>query len=107
LALLFLPLIGCAPQGAAPGFVAQPRFTAPPFPGAEPSMRTRVGLLLPLTGSNGPLGQAMLNAATLALFEQGDRRVEFLPRDTRGTPAGPPPPSAPPWPMAQWRWPGR
>ncbi|UPY36375.1 penicillin-binding protein activator [Sediminicoccus sp. KRV36] len=48
----------------------------------------RVGLLLPLTGGNAPLGQAMLNAAQLALFDQGDRRVEMLPRDTRGTPAG-------------------
>lgn len=47
-----------------------------------------IGLLLPLTGGNSPLGQAMLNAAQLALFDQGDRRVELLPRDTRGTPAG-------------------
>jgi branched-chain amino acid transport system substrate-binding protein len=50
--------------------------------------RLRVGLLLPLTGGNAPLGQAMLNAAQLALFAQGDRRVEMLPRDTRGTPSG-------------------
>ena len=50
--------------------------------------RIRVGLLLPLTGSNAPLGQAMLNSAQLALFDQGDRRVEMLPRDTRGTPSG-------------------
>ena len=47
-----------------------------------------MGLLLPLTGGNAPLGQAMLNAAQLALFDQGDRRIEMLPRDTRGTPAG-------------------
>jgi len=47
-----------------------------------------VGLLLPLTGGNAPLGQAMLNAAQLALFDQGDRRIELLPRDTRGTPSG-------------------
>lgn len=50
--------------------------------------RLRVGLLLPLTGGNAPLGQAMLNAAQLALFAQGDRRIEMLPRDTRGTPSG-------------------
>ena len=47
-----------------------------------------MGLLLPLTGGNAPLGQAMLNAAQLALFDQGDRRIEVLPRDTRGTPTG-------------------
>lgn len=48
----------------------------------------RVGLLLPLTGGNAALGQAMLNAAQLALFDQGDRRIELLPRDTRSTAAG-------------------
>ena len=60
------------------------------MPGAaDPAApRTRVGLLLPLTGAQAPLGQAMQNAATLALFEGGDRGVEFLPRDTRSSAAG-------------------
>ena len=53
----------------------------------EPA-RSRVGLLLPLSGSNRPLGEAMLNAAQLALFDQGDAGVEFLPRDTGSTAAG-------------------
>lgn len=48
----------------------------------------RVGLLLPLTGGNAALGQAMLNAAQLALFDQGDRSIEILPRDTRSTASG-------------------
>ena len=47
----------------------------------------RAGLLLPLTGQNAPLGQAMLNAATLALFDEAPSGVEFLPRDTAGAPA--------------------
>ncbi len=50
--------------------------------------RSRVGLLLPLSGGNRQLGQAMLNAAQLALFDQADPGVEFLPRDTGGTAAG-------------------
>jgi ABC-type branched-subunit amino acid transport system substrate-binding protein len=54
---------------------------------AEPA-RSRVGLLLPLSGSNRALGEAMLNAAQLALFDQGDVGVEFLPRDTGSTAAG-------------------
>ena len=58
-------------------------------PGASTNIaRQRVGLLLPLSGRNAALGQSMLNAAQLALFEQTDPRVEFLPRDTRGTEAG-------------------
>jgi ABC-type branched-subunit amino acid transport system substrate-binding protein len=65
---------------------------APPAaPGGAPAATgamQRVGLLLPLSGGNAPLGEAMLNAAQLALFDQGDRRVEFLPRDTRSTASG-------------------
>jgi branched-chain amino acid transport system substrate-binding protein len=88
LASLFLLLIGCAPQ--PPGIAGRPGGVASWNAGsaAVEGPRLRVGLLLPLTGGNAPLGQAMLNAAQLALFDQGDRRVEMLPRDTRGTPSG-------------------
>lgn len=91
LGLSLLALIGCAPQ-------VQPQAWRPPGPAAQvwqPPVaaqavmtRQRVALLLPLTGSNAALGHAMLNAAQMALFEQQDARVEFLPRDTRGTAAG-------------------
>ncbi|MBC7430523.1 MAG: penicillin-binding protein activator [Rubritepida sp.] len=89
-------LIGCAPQvqtgrfaapGAKPGPWAGGAVVVPP--GAATTInRQRVGLLLPLTGQNAALGTAMLNGIQLALFEQADPRVELLPRDTRGTPAG-------------------
>jgi ABC-type branched-subunit amino acid transport system substrate-binding protein len=79
--LLFL-LIGCAQQ--APGVAVR----SPGAPAPAPEQRLRVGLLLPLSGGNAPLGQSMLNSAQLALFDQGDRRIEMVPRDTRGTPAG-------------------
>lgn len=46
----------------------------------------RVGLLLPLSGQQGPLGRAMRDAALLALFDFGDERFELLPHDTRGQP---------------------
>jgi len=48
----------------------------------------RVGLLLPLSGQGSEVGQAMRNAAELALFEAGDHAVQLLPRDTAGTPDG-------------------
>lgn len=91
LAALFLPLIGCAPQAQVTG--ARP-FPAPAGPGfampqpIQPEPVRRVALLLPLTGGNAALGQAMLSAGQLALFEQGDRRIELLPRDTRSSPEG-------------------
>ena len=51
---------------------------------------TRIGLLLPLSGPHGAaeLGRAMLNAAMLALFDIGGKRLLLMPRDTGGTPEG-------------------
>jgi len=46
----------------------------------------RVGLLLPLSGQQAPLGRAMLDAAQLALFDFSDSRFELLPHDTKGLP---------------------
>ncbi len=57
----------------------------PPADGGEP---VRVALLLPLSGRERSLGQALLDAALIALFEIGDPRLTLLPRDTRGTPEG-------------------
>lgn len=48
----------------------------------------KVGILLPLSGQNANLGQAMLNAAQLAMFEIGHNSFELLPRDTAGTSSG-------------------
>jgi ABC-type branched-subunit amino acid transport system substrate-binding protein len=50
--------------------------------------RIRVALLLPLSGQQEALGRALQQASELALFEQNDRRVEFVPLDTAGTAMG-------------------
>ena len=50
--------------------------------------RSRIALLLPLSGPQAPLGAAMEQAAELALFERGNRNVDFLPLDTGGTTSG-------------------
>jgi branched-chain amino acid transport system substrate-binding protein len=47
-----------------------------------------VALLLPLSGPSAALGQAMLNAAQMALFDLADDRLELLTRDTQGSAAG-------------------
>jgi ABC-type branched-subunit amino acid transport system substrate-binding protein len=49
---------------------------------------TRVAILLPLSGPQAKLGQALLNAAQLALFSLADNGFALLPVDTRGTPEG-------------------
>ncbi|WP_158611637.1 penicillin-binding protein activator [Teichococcus wenyumeiae] len=82
-----MALSACAQQVPAPyygGVAPLPQGQAlPPEP-----QRAKVALLLPLTGSNAQLGQAMLNAAQLALFEQGSPGFEFVPRDTGSTAQG-------------------
>lgn len=48
----------------------------------------KVAILLPLSGQHSKLGQAMLNAAQIALFDVGYDNFELLPKDTKGTPDG-------------------
>jgi branched-chain amino acid transport system substrate-binding protein len=91
-------LAGCAPNLSAPPSQTQAPVGAPmgpivaePLPDAyaSPERETsRVALLVPLTGQGAEMGQAMLNAAQLALFDVAGDTFELLPRDTRGTPQG-------------------
>lgn len=59
----------------------------PPLPLPKPHL-TRVAMLLPISGPNGELGNAMVNAAQLALFDFADERFELVFHDTQGTPEG-------------------
>lgn len=53
-----------------------------------PQTAVKVALLVPLSGKNADLGQAMLQAAQLALFDMEYDKIELMPQDTRGTPEG-------------------
>ncbi len=48
----------------------------------------KVAILLPLSGKGSETGQAMLNAAQLAVFDLNATTFELIPRDTMGTPEG-------------------
>jgi len=63
----------------APLMAPTSRSSATAAPGL-PSVK--VGLLVPLSGPHGALGQAMLQSAQLALFDMGYDSFELLPRDT-------------------------
>jgi branched-chain amino acid transport system substrate-binding protein len=43
---------------------------------------------VPLSGPNAGLGNAILDAAQMALFDTGGEQLTLVPRDTHGTPAG-------------------
>ena len=78
---VLVALSACAPQ--APLVVGSTPAAAP-----VDMPRSKVALLLPLTGAQAPLGAALQQATELALFEQNDARVEFLPLDTAGSASG-------------------
>lgn len=95
--LVVLFLAACAQQRVVPTAPAEPQAqtpsadqgTPPPMPDSLPlepveDGPVRVGLLLPLSGPNAALGQAMLQAAEMALFEASPRDFELLVRDTEG-----------------------
>lgn len=89
---------GCStPKVAPPAHQPKPAPTATelaPLPTLPPPVRladkaqVRAALLVPLSGVNAPLGQALVNAAELAVFELADSRFRLVPLDTKSTPAG-------------------
>lgn len=88
-----LPGLSPPPQAApSPSEATQPPATVtqtplPSEPGAG-ATKVRVALLLPLSGANAVLGNAMLDAAQMALFDAADDKLELAPHDTQGTPEG-------------------
>lgn len=48
----------------------------------------KVAILLPLSGQYKELGNSMLQASQMALFEMGHNNFELIPRDTKGTGKG-------------------
>jgi ABC-type branched-subunit amino acid transport system substrate-binding protein len=93
-------LSGCTVQQQQPQAVPEPITAAPPpqAPVAAPpptaaqtplqsvtAGHTKVGLLVPLTGPNASVGQAMLDAANMAIFDLSSD-IALLPRDTGSTP---------------------
>lgn len=71
------PTAGATPQTEMPPPTMPGPITAVPETGP-----VKVGLLLPLTGANAALGQALLQAAQMALFDLGDTRLTLVVRDT-------------------------
>lgn len=82
-----LLLAACARNVAAPPPVVQAPQPAAPVQPLAPQAQ-KVALLLPLSGPNAAVGQPMLEAAQLALFDVAGEQFQLLPRDTKGTPAG-------------------
>ena len=106
-ALALLALAGCGGTVAGGGLRPQASvggpsssstpLVAPPPPGSPTPAPAgelaqggapRVGLLLPLSGPNAALGNAMKDAAQMAVTDNADRNFRLITRDTGGTPDG-------------------
>jgi len=96
--MLFLASCGGGPTGygtaqQSPDMLSQEQ-AGPTLPGgmqtpapAPVNLRpVKVGILLPLSGEHQQLGQSMLKAAQMALFDVGYEGFELIPRDTKNTP---------------------
>jgi branched-chain amino acid transport system substrate-binding protein len=76
------------PPRQPPPLPPAPAGIAAPAPAPAVSGPAKVALLVPLSGANAELGQAILDAAQLALFETPGERLILVPRDTAGTADG-------------------
>jgi branched-chain amino acid transport system substrate-binding protein len=83
-----MPNIGWQTQGERHELSAQNQDFAHQAPAGAPVSKVRVALLLPLSGKSGEMGQSMLKAAQMALFDVGSANFELVPRDTKSTPDG-------------------
>ncbi len=87
-----LPPTPASPVPAPQADVAPPVQSSPPAAApakaVAPKSEVRAALLLPLSGPQAAAGQAMSNAAQLALFEVADAKFSLIPLDTKGTADG-------------------
>ena len=83
LTAVIMTVSGCAPQRPVPW-----RPAAQPVPEPVQAGPAKAALLLPLSGPSEAVGQDLLNAAQMALFDAGDNQLELLPFDTGSEPAG-------------------
>jgi len=84
------PILTAQPPSATPLPVAPPpvpQAAAPTPVQTVTNGRAKVALLVPLTGPNATVGQAMLDAANMALFDVSTD-IALLPRDTGSTADG-------------------
>ncbi|WP_309610683.1 penicillin-binding protein activator [Sphingomonas sp.] len=72
--LVALALAGCQTRGPAP---VRPTGPPPPVQGNNGEVRNRVAVIVPLTGDDGAVGQAIANAANLALLDSGDKSLRL------------------------------
>ncbi len=81
----FLAACAVVPKGPPKTSDAPPVQPTGPTPGLPTDMaRHRIALLVPLTGTNAGVGEAIANAATLAVLDTGGKEIRVTTYDTAG-----------------------
>ncbi len=80
-------------QPAPPRNILIPTYTeaekaAAPIDNRPARLKIKIGVMLPLSGDTEIVGNALLNAITMAMFDSEDKRFALIPIDTKGTPEG-------------------
>ncbi len=83
-AALALTLTACLPSFGE----RSPTVSAVPLAAAPVTETIHLSMLLPLSGKNAPLGEALQNAATLAISDLNAAGIEIQFEDTQSTPEG-------------------
>ena len=89
--ILMLFLGSCNQMSPYVGYqpMEMPQMSPPREPEAPSEDKIKVALLLPLSGTHKELGTALLNAATLSLFDNDHKKeIELVIFDSKGTPFG-------------------
>ena len=88
LALLSLAACPSSRVSQPPATAQEPTAPTQPIAPNPTEAHTKVAILLPLSGDQAPLGESLLQAAQLAIFEAPDANVALLVRDTGDSPFG-------------------
>src|SRR4051812_16819465 len=76
----------CAPQRPVPWRPGEQAVT--PAQPAGPAGPAKAALLLPMSGPSEAIGQDLMDAAQMALFDAGPNELELIPFDTGSEPDG-------------------
>lgn len=66
----------------------QPAISLKPPIFADTEKTVKIAILLPLTGQHAPIGNDLLKAAYMALFDHNNKSLRLMTYDTKGTPEG-------------------
>jgi len=85
---VFDPDSNLSPDAIPSDLDSQPALSLRPPALTNEEEAIKIAVLLPLTGQHKNIGNDLLRASYMALFDHGNKNLHLLPYDTKGSPAG-------------------